>query len=259
MLCVRIRVGNGQHATPRLPWAFLKAMCVAAFWIVPSASATWCASKPTNGSFSLTGNCAFSSEVRLTGFESLEVVGQGLNLPIIQRLNNAVKHRYFRVDTNAKLVLRNMVLDGGDVSAALLPSLEDLECEFCGGAVFVNGLFSLFEAHNVEFLNNKAVNGGHVMARYGASIAFFGCKLDECTDGTNPIMEADDDGRCATYGSAIGCRGSSACTLRTTALKGAISCLCDGAGGIQNPRELALRTQNCISGDNTYPSCTIRL
>jgi len=223
------------------------------------ASATWCISKPTNGSFTLTSNCALSDEIVVLSFESLEVIGEGVDLPIVSRADAARKHRFFHVESNAKLVLKNMVLDGGDVSAALDPSLKDMNCNFCGGAILADGLKSIFEAHNVEFLNNKAVSGGHIMARYGASIALFGCLLDECTDGVNPLMEANDDGRCATYGSAIGCRGSAGCTLRTTALKGTISCLCDGAGGVQDPDELDLRTQNCLTGDNTYPSCKIRV
>ena len=78
----------------------------------------WCSSgKPTNGTHEQGIDCTFTSEVLVSGFDSyLDIVGKetaDVRSPIISRADPNVKHRFFRVDEGATLILSNLILKGG--------------------------------------------------------------------------------------------------------------------------------------------------
>ena len=216
----------------------------------------WCSEgNPVNGTHDLGADCSLTGEVLVSGADTyLDIIGKlkaDTTKPVITRANANVKHRFFRASNGATIILRNLVLEGGDVSALAVDAAEDKTCKFCGGAVLAEGVNTVFKAYAMEFKENIAFNGGALHAMYGAAIEIVDSLLPKCT-----IVD-----ECAPYGSAFSCRGHQSCSIRTSAIYGAIDCLCSGIGSITVTEEYLLRSAQCHLSppNNQYPNCKLRL
>ena len=149
----------------------------------------WCLHKETFGKFNVTTDCQLQYEIAIVGGNQLELEGMGYNLKIHRvddqpansnnnnnnYANNGL-HRLFNISQNSKLILRNLILQGGNVQMKNC-SKRDV-CY--GGAIYVAGTSSSLIVDNVFIINNHAVLGGAIFGIDGASIQLYNAVVEDC-------------------------------------------------------------------------------